>query len=421
MTSFRNRAGTVLNNKALSNTALNNGAGGTTTGWPRLAAQSRPAGQWALAGVAVTALGGPLALAALYAPGIIAGASSSAGLAMVAAAVVFAIPMWIWLDYARDVSSPGGLYAFTEAAAGRRVAQVQAGLWIISYVLYLLYTTAQVVYDTLPAVLPGEQRYQGVLEVVIPVALAGVMIAGRAAALLVIGVIAVGQLVLAAIVGGLTVANLGFPLSSFGASAPAGSVATASGLTALLYICGSLPFFMGGEATPRQMRRGVVGAYAVTVALIIVAVAPLAVESGFARTPIPGMAVAQAYAGHSMAVTVGIGVVASVGGVMLVEYLALSRLLTALTRWPQRAILAGIGVTMVAFAPVILINPDTIYDDLITPSLFALWLSQLVVFAVYPRFAARRGRRTGPAWVLAAAAVALAGYGLWTTIHTSSI
>jgi LuxR family transcriptional regulator, maltose regulon positive regulatory protein len=36
-----------------------------------------------------------------------------------------------------------------------RVALVQAGLWIVSYLLYLLYTTVQIVYDTLPAVLPG--------------------------------------------------------------------------------------------------------------------------------------------------------------------------------------------------------------------------------------------------------------------------
>jgi hypothetical protein len=44
-----------------------------------------------------------------------------------------------------------------------------------------------IVYDTLPAVLPGERRYQTPLEIVIPVALAGVMIAGRRTALLVMG------------------------------------------------------------------------------------------------------------------------------------------------------------------------------------------------------------------------------------------
>jgi hypothetical protein len=56
---------------------------------------ARPVGQWGFTGVAVTSLGGPLALAALYAPSIAADASSSAGLAMVAAAVAFGFPVVI--------------------------------------------------------------------------------------------------------------------------------------------------------------------------------------------------------------------------------------------------------------------------------------------------------------------------------------
>jgi hypothetical protein len=374
--------------------------------------------------VAVTSLGGPLALAALFAPSIAARATSSAGLAMVAAAVAFAVPLWLWLDYSRvgrgpETSGPGGLYDFTRAAAGQRVALIQAGLWLVSYILYLMYTTAQIVYDTLPAVLPGEVRYQGLLEVVIPVALAAVMIAGRAVALLVIGMLAAGQLILAVVVGGLTLANIATPAGTFGGSAPAGSAAIASGQTALLYICGSLPFFLGGEASKVHIRQGLVGAYLATVAVIVLAVAPLAADPAIARAQIPGMEVAQRFAGHGLAVTVGIGVVASIAGVMLVEYLALSRLVTALTAWPLRRILVGIGVVMVAFGPVVLINPVRIYDDLITPSLVALWLSQLVVFAVYPRYAASRGRRKAPAWLLAAACVAFAGYGVWTAIQTT--
>src|SRR6202451_2420518 len=134
---------------------------------------AKPLGQWGFAGVAVASLGGPLALAALYAPSIAGGAASSAGLAMVVAAAAFCFPLAIWFGYARHVSSSGGLYSFTEAAAGRRVALAQAGLWALSYLLYLVYTTAQIVYDTLPAVLPGEVRYQSLLEIAIPVVLAG--------------------------------------------------------------------------------------------------------------------------------------------------------------------------------------------------------------------------------------------------------
>jgi len=46
----------------------------------------------------------------------------------------------------------------------------------------------------------------------------------------------------------------------------------------------------------------------------------------------------------------------------------------------------------------------------------ALWISQLIVFAAFPRFAARRGMRGLPALLLAAVACALAGYGLYTSI-----
>jgi hypothetical protein len=105
------------------------------------------------------------------------------------------------------------------------------------------------------------------------------------------------------------------------------------------------------------------------------------------RAPIPGMAVAERFAGHGFAVAVGVGVAVSVAGVMLVD----------------------------------LINPERIYDDLLTPSLVALWLSQLIVFAVYPRFAARQHHRPLPAWALTAAATAFGVYGLWATIqHASS-
>ena len=382
-------------------------------------ATGRPVSGWAFAGVAITSFGGPLALAALYAPSIVAGASSSAGLAMVAAVALFAVPLAIWLRYARYISSSGGLYSFVEAAAGRRVALVQAGFWIVSYLLYLLYTTTQIVYDTLPAVLPGERRYQPLLEIAIPVALAGVMIAGRRATLLVIGALAAGQLAIAGTLGGVTMAHLTTPASSFGPSAPAGSLAIASGQTALLYICGSLPLFLGGElARPaRTVRRTLIGAYLVTAAVIIAAVAPLAADPAITRAPIPGMAVAERFVGHEFAIVVGIGVAASVAGVMLVEYLALSRLVNAVTSWPLRPVIIAIGVALVVSAPVILINPQRIYSDLITASLVALWVSQLIVFAVYPRFAARHGGRAVPAWILAIVSSGFAVYGLWATIQ----
>jgi hypothetical protein len=45
-------------------------------------------------------------------------------------------------------------------------------------------------------------------------------------------------------------------------------------------------------------------------------------------------------------------------------------------------------------------SADTFYDDLFKPSLVALWLSQPIVFAAYPRFAARHDSPMLAAWAL---------------------
>ncbi len=385
-------------------------------------ATERPIGQWAFAGVAVASFGGPLALAALSAPGLVGDAADSAGLAMLAAAVVFIAPLAIWLRYSRHIHSAGGLFAFVEAAAGRRVALVQAAIWAFSYALYIVYTTVQIVYDLLPEVIPGVRPYQAALALLIPVAIAAVMIAGRAATLIVLGVMAAGQLVLAGILDGVTLANISTPASSFGAGAPAGALAKASAQTSLLYICGSLPVFLGGElaAPARTIRRGLTGAFLVTATVIVLAVAPLAAAPGLLHTEIPGVSVAEQFAGVGLARAIGIGVAVSTAGVILCEYLALTRLVHAIGRWRMRPIAVVIGAGLVLAAPFTLIDPDGFYDSLVKPSLVALWLSQLIVFAVYPLFARKHRQRMWPAWTLSLIASAFAIYGLVSTLQQAS-
>ena len=382
---------------------------------------ARPIGTLSFLGVAVASFGGPLALAALYAPSILTDASASAGFVMVAAAVVFAFPLLVWLRYARHIATPGGLYGFVVDAAGPRIGLLQAGLWIASYVLYLAYTTASIVYETLPVVLPGIGPYKSALEIAIPVALAAIMLAGRAIALAVIGALAAGQLVLVAVLAGVTVGH-DAPRSAFAVHPPVGDVASATALTALLYVCGSLPLFLGGEvARPfRTVPRGLTAAFVLTAVGVVAAVFPIAANPAFAHAPIPGMSMAEVFSGHTLAVTIGIGVAVSTAALMLVEYVALSRVLHAVTDRPLRPIIGVLAVVLVGSAPLSLINPQRFYDDLLKPSLIALWLSQLLVFAVYPRFAASHRQRALPAWTLAIAASAFAVYGLYATVAHSS-
>jgi amino acid transporter len=386
-------------------------------------ATRRPVGPWGFAGVAICSFGGPLALAALGAPSLLADAGDSAGLAMLVAVAAFLVALTIWLRFSEYVNGAGGLYSFVEAAAGRRVAVVQAAVWIVSYVLYMIYTTVQIVYDLLPAVLPAERRFQTLLALLIPIALAAVMIAGRTATLVVLGLIAAGQLALAGILDAVTVAHLQTPASSFGAAAPSGGLAKASAQTSLLYVCGSLPLFLGGElARPaRTIRRGLLGAFLVTAILIMIAVAPLAAAPGLLRTDVPGVSVVQQFASPGLAEVIGVGVAVSIAGVILCEYLALTRLVHAIGGWRTRPIAIGLGAVIVAAAPFSLIDPDGFYNTLVKPSLIALWLSQLVVFLVFPRFAGRRGQRALPAWAMSLFAGGLAVYGLWTTLqHAAS-
>jgi basic amino acid/polyamine antiporter, APA family len=377
---------------------------------------------WAFMAFAVASFGGPLALAAAGAPGLIGDASDSSGLAVLAGAVVFLVPLAIWLRYSGEITGSGGLFAFVEAAAGRPVALAQAAVWIFSYLLYVVYTTVQIVYDLLPAVVPGAARYETVLALAIPVALVAVMVAGRAAAFLVLGVIAAGQLALAGILDGVTLAHVSTPISTFGAGAGGGPLAKASVQTSGLYICGSLPLFLGGElaAPARTIRRGVSVAFAATVIVIVLAVAPLASMPGLLRTAVPGVSVAQQFAGAGLARAIGIGVAASTAGVILCEYVALTRLIHAIGRWRIRPIAAAIGVVALVAAPISLIDPDGFYNRLLKPSEVALWVSQLIVFAVYPLFAFKRRQRMWPALALSLGASAFAVYGIVTALQQSS-
>jgi hypothetical protein len=73
------------------------------------------------------------------------------------------------------------------------------------------------------------------------------------------------------------------------------------------------------------------------------------------------------------------------------------------------------ALPFIAADAISLINPERFYNDLLKPSLAALYVSQLVVFAAFPRF-----RRGGIAVVAAGVASALAVWGLYTLFVSGS-
>jgi hypothetical protein len=98
--------------------------------------------------------------------------------------------------------------------------------------------------------------------------------------------------------------------------------------------------------------------------------------------------------GNSFATWIGAGAIASVLGLVIAEFIALTRLLHAMSGVSVRRAGIVVGAITIVADIISLVDPETIYDRMITPSLVALYLSQLVVFAGYGVYARRRGGLT---------------------------
>jgi hypothetical protein len=358
----------------------------------------------------VASIGGPIALLS-FLPGAAGDGLDSAGLVVMLSLAVFAVPLAIWLAYSRRVVSPGGLSAFVEAAAGRRAALAHGWMWTLAYFLYLPYTVTFVVYDLLPPVFPGLHPYRAALELLLPAALVAVALAPLRLVIAALGLLAAAQLVAMLVLAGFEFAHASAPFASRPSLDQTGR---ATGSTALLFVCASLPLYLGAELRGggRTLRRGLLVAVALVGTVFFVAALPLAGVPGPLRNAaVPGAAIAQAYAGRGLAVTVGLLTAAGTLALIVAEYLALARLLHWLHGPPVRSVLVWIALPFLGADAISLVNPGRFYDDLLKPSLGALFVSQLLVFLVFPRF--RRGVLS-----LAAAAVAsgLATWGLYTLL-----
>ena len=331
-------------------------------------------------------------------------------------------PLLVWFRYSEQIASSGGLYAFVEAGAGLTLARVQAAFWIFSYFLYLVYTVPFIVYDLLPAVFPQSTHYQLLLDVSLVLLITALMLSPLIITLSVTALLAGFQLVLAVLLAAVSLGSLGVPATSFVGHGNLAAVLQGAGRTSTLYICASLPLFLGGEVRGggRAVRQGIAWAFGAVGTLAVIAVFPLAnARESFINSSIPGGSVAQAFSGQLFSRLVGIGVAASVAGLIIAEFIALSRLLSAVARRPSRQMVVAISILFLAGSLVSLLNPQGAYGFLLRPSLVALWISQLLVVAVYPWFVRRRRSiHFGDAALTAGASLVML-IGLYTAVTSS--
>jgi amino acid transporter len=361
-------------------------------------------------GFAIGSIGGPIALLTLF-PSTVGDGIDSAGLIVLLALALFAAPLGIWLLYSRDIVSMGGLSAFVEAAVGRRTAMFHGWIWAFAYFLYLPYTVTFVVYDLLTPVFPGISAYRASLELLLPVGIVLVVISPLRLVLVGFGLLAVAQLAGMLVLAGVTFSHVDVHVATHPGL---NHTAQAAAAAALLFVCASLALYLGAEVRggSRTVRRGLLAAVVVVGATFLVAAIPLArVPNDLRNAAVPAAAIAQAYSGRGLAVTVGLLTAASTLALIVAEYLALARLLHWLHDIPIRSLLRWIAVPFIAADAISLINPERFYNDLLKVSLVALFVSQLVVFVVFPSY-----RRGAVAIGAAAVASALMGWGLYTLL-----
>jgi amino acid transporter len=370
------------------------------------------------AGFALSCVGGPLALAAVDLPDAVGSpAISSMGLTVLAGAALFSAPLLIWWRYSAEIASDGGLYAFVERAAGRRVALVQGCIWTFSYFLYLPFTVTYLVYEQLPESFPAVEHHQRLLELALPVAISLVLILAERLAIVLVAITAVVQVALTLVLVWVIAHHAGIHPGAFRLHSNGPSVARGIGNVALLFTCASLPLFLGGEIAGggRTVRKTILGAVVVTAVLLLLVAVPMAAlgESSVAFLEVPGYTLVKAYEGAGLADVIAAGAAASVLAVIVAEFIALTRLMRAMLGVSVARAGRVIGVLFVAGNALSLINPERSYSDALTPSLVALYVSQAIVFVAYLRF---RPRPSVVDWLAVATATGLVIFGLEVVI-----
>lgn len=368
--------------------------------------------------VALASFGGPLALAGLYGPQAVDDVTASSGWVVIAAIVAFAALLAIWLRFSKHVTSPAGLSAFVMSGLGRPAGIVHAAVWTGSYALYLTYTSAYVVYDLLPVATPSVHDARPWLAIVLPLVIAALLLGGRAPMLSAIGIIAVAQIALLVITAAISVSHTP-SAHAFTSQAAADDSFKSAADVGGLFVCGSLPLFLGGEVrnAVAAMRRSLLLAFGVTALLALLVIYPYAAYPYYTHQALPAMTVIDSESSHALAVAVGLGIAASVVGVMLVEGLALTRLVHAITGRSPRLVAVVVAAALAVAGPISLLDPNRFYDDLLRPSLILLWIAQFAVVVAFAAFVVRRRLRWWVWLPVTVVAGALTGYALFASIQ----
>jgi amino acid transporter len=346
-----------------------------------------------LYGVAIAAIGGPLALITLNFFTSSYSAGSYSIYATLLGIVIFLAPLAVWYKYSKNIASAGGLYTFVEKALGTKAAKVQGWIWLISYFLYLPYTVSYITYSLIPVMFPHASVYLPFIEIAMSIVLVLALVFSFRKVLYFITITAILQLAIILAIAFAMLSGGFVNLPAAGVALPTFVVGTL--LTSLLFVCASLPLFLGGEARggAKSIRKALVLSFVVAaVFLVIGTVAFIGATAGQTSSEFQGFSVLLADIGPHFAIFVGIFTIISAVDLIIFEYIAISRVSYAMLNVKLNKSIPAVGALFIILSVIGIINPDFFYDATLVGALIALYLSLLITFVAYPFFAKKQGR-----------------------------
>lgn len=348
---------------------------------------------WLLYGFAIASIGGPLALVTLnffsssYAAGTYSLYATLLGI------LIFIAPLAVWYRYSKSIASSGGLYTFVEKALGRKAANVQGWIWLVSYFLYLPYTVSYITYELLPAVFSNITPYLPFVEIGMSIVIVAAMLLSIRKMLYFIFATAMLQLIIIVAIAYAMLSG-GF-VHSLASPGGASLLALLNGtlLISLLFVCASLPLFLGGEVKggARSIRKALVLSFVVTaIFLVIGSVAFLNATSQQAGLDFPGFSILGSGVGAGFAYFVAAFTIISLVELIIIEYIAITRLSYVMLNLKLKKSVLIVGALFIIASIIGIVNPGAFYSYTLVAALIALYLSLLIAFVAYPFFAMKQ-------------------------------
>ncbi|EZQ01777.1 amino acid permease [Candidatus Acidianus copahuensis] len=372
----------------------------------------------------------PLGSASAYLTYALYDSYASTFLASIVGSLIYFLWVLIGYRYSKIIGTTGGIYDFAKSAKGQMVGSLAGWFYWISYAIYLPSATTYLVGIVLPSEFQLPIFYLSLIEISIPIALTLLLLTGAKPPLFYTFISTILEITLLIILGIKVLSITGISGSPFQLSVNPTNFISGSLAVGFTLAGGGASFFLGYEAKGRGKTVGksyAIAYWIAAVAIIFASYFEIAfagfsnqgVSSLLSITDYPGFYISQKLMGYDFSLIFFILTINSLIGSVTAAYVALSRLTFTML---NRNMILSILVIAVFFLTINLIAGTTgnyfeVYDLTTASSLISLYVSHVIVSAVYPFFAKKNYRSGLLDILLGISASFLMGYGVYSSVN----